>query len=72
MGKKPILIEQTAKKFKLISAIGTTLILFSAIIGILFIRTSSNPSTIYAITSVGLFGLCVMTVGNLLTWWYHR
>ena len=71
--RKPVLIEQTAKKYKVIRAAGIIILLGSAVIGVLNadeFGTSEGWGTI--VTAVGLaIGLFTFGTGVVLSWWHH-
>ena len=71
--QRPVLIEQTAKKHKLIRGIGIVIMILAAIFGAANsdqLGTTEGYGTI--VTAVGFVtGLLVYFVGTLLSWWHH-
>jgi hypothetical protein len=71
--QKPVLIEQTSKRLKLVRAAGIVILLLSVLIGV---ATSdefgAGEGVGTVLTAVGFVtGLIVFTVGVALSWWHH-
>ncbi|HUP81600.1 MAG TPA: hypothetical protein VM260_23820 [Pirellula sp.] len=71
--QRPVLIEQTAKKYKLIRGIGILIMILAAIFGAANsdqLGTTEGLGTIF--TAVGFVtGLLVFSIGTMLSWWHH-
>lgn len=71
--QRPVLIEQTAKKHKLIRGVGILILTVTAIFAAANsdeFGTSAGFGTI--LSAIGfILGLLVLGVGILLSWWHH-
>ncbi|XZE35429.1 hypothetical protein SH501x_000920 [Pirellulaceae bacterium SH501] len=70
---KPVLIEQSSKKLKLVRAAGIVILLLSVAFGV---ATSdefgAGEGLGTVLTAIGFVtGLVVFVVGVVLTWWHH-
>ena len=71
--RKPVLIEQSAKKFKLIRAAGILILLSAVVIGVVTTDKYSVEEgwgTFLMFTGL-VTGTVVFGVGTILTWWHH-
>jgi len=71
--RRPVLIEQTAKKYKVIRAIGILILFVSVVIGVLSADqygAGEGWGTILTAIGFGL-GIIVFAVGVVLSWWHH-
>lgn len=71
--RKPVLIEQTAKKYKAIRAIGILILLGSVVIGVLSAdEYGAGEGWGTVLTATGcVTGIIVFGVGVVLSWWHH-
>ncbi len=70
--EKPILIEQTSKRLKLIRLVGIVLIVLAILPALLLTDKYGPTNTGYAISAViGLAGLACWGYGIALSWWHH-
>lgn len=71
--QKPVLIEQTAKKYKAIRAAGILILLASAGIGILTAdEFGAGEGWGTTLTAIGCgVGIITFGVGIVLSWWHH-
>ena len=70
--EKPVLIEQTSKRLKVIRLVGV-LLMVAAILPAIVLADEYGPTTAgYVIAgSVFVLGLIVYGVGMAITWWQH-
>ena len=71
--RKPVLVEQTAKKYKAIRAAGILILLGSAAIGILTAdEFGAGEGWGTTLTAIGCgVGILVFGIGVVLSWWHH-
>ncbi len=71
--RKPVLIEQTAKKYKVIRAVGILILLLSAVVGIFTAdEYGAGEGWRTAVTAAGcVIGIIIFGVGVVLSWWHH-
>lgn len=71
--QRPVLIEQSAKKYKLIRGVGILILLATAVFAAANsdnFGTSDGIATI--VSGIGfVLGILVFGIGMLLTWWHH-
>lgn len=70
---KPVLIEQTAKKYKAMRAIGILILLATAVLAIAssdYFGVAEGLTTILVAVGAGV-GIIVFGVGVILSWWHH-
>lgn len=71
--KRPIVIEQTSKKFKLIRGVGILILAATAVYALVnsdqFGTTEGIATTISIVGFI--LGVIVLGVGLLLSWWHH-
>lgn len=67
--EKPVLIEQTAKKWKKIQAAGMALVVIAAVLGVFAMRSQSEPLILSGLATF-VAGIVVYYVGDL-AWWHH-
>lgn len=70
MVEKPVVIEQTAKKWKAIQAAGLVVVVIAAGIYVLGMRLESQG---VMLTGVGVLtiGIGVHWTGRAIAWWHH-
>lgn len=68
--EKPVLIEQTAKKWKKIQAAGMALVVIAAVLGVFAMRSQSEPLILSGLATF-VAGIVVYYVGDLAAWWHH-
>jgi hypothetical protein len=71
--RRPILIEQTSKKYKLIRGVGILILVATAAFALVNsdeFGTSDGITTTISILGF-VAGLIVFGVGLLLSWWHH-
>ena len=71
--RKPVLVEQTAKKYKAIRAIGILILLGSVVVGVLTAdKYGAGEGWGTALTAIGCgTGIIVFGTGVALSWWHH-
>ena len=71
--RKPMLVEQTAKKYKAIRAVGILILLASAAIGVMTAdEFGAGEGWGTALTAIGCgVGILVFGTGVVLSWWHH-
>lgn len=71
--QRPILIEQTSKKYKLIRGVGILILLATA--GFALVNSDEFGTAEGITTTISIIGfiagLIVLGVGLLLSWWHH-
>ncbi len=67
---RTVLVEHTAKKWKLVQVVGLAAILPGFLLLFLAIR-SGSPGLIYAAAAVPGLGVCVALFGRAMAWWHH-
>lgn len=71
----PQLVEKTSKRYKLICAIGSLLMVVGAVLCAVIMRTfeSDFGDTIAAVVgfTIAGAGLVMVLVGSALAWWHH-
>lgn len=70
MNEKPVVIEQTAKKWKAIQAAGLVVVVIAAAILAVGMRLGSQAVTL---TGVGVLivGIGIHWAGRAIAWWHH-
>lgn len=68
--RRPVLIEQTAKKYKAARGGGILILFVSAAIGVISADDVSGIGTVLTGTGA-IIGILVFVWGTLLSWWHH-
>lgn len=63
----PTVIEQTAKRYKVMQAVGALVM----IAGFSSLFISDSPQFSARMILVGMMGTLIYAAGRLLAWWYH-
>lgn len=72
ISQKPTTIEETSKRFKIISLASALLIFLGIILAIFSFKTNDPYGNLIASGIIALIGFCSLVTNQIRIWWHHK